>query len=342
MASIYEIVLAHLPPARKTAGGWFHFNAVCCHHQGHKADTRSRGNILLSPDGKIVYSCFNCNFAVIYDPQSLTKKFETFMLWLGVPQDDINHLRIEQLAQNINGVESTDSTDRVLIFNKNFREHALPHGSRTILDWLNDPTPSEEFLKVHDYLLSRGSAVGLDHYTYYWTPAAQWKLNERLIIPYYYRGQVVGWTARYAGTAPKGVPKYYNSEHAAGYLFNGDVLDHPSRQYCLLCEGPFDAIACSGVAAFGSKLTREQVLWLGQTRQQVIVVPDRQLNNQHLIDAALEYEWHVSFPEWEDHVKDAAQAAERYGKIYTIKTIIDNATDNALKINVMRTKFAKG
>lgn len=341
MSSIYETVLAHLPPARKTAGGWFHFNAVCCHHQGHKIDTRSRGNILFSPDGKIVYSCFNCNFAVIYDPQALTKKFELFMSWLGVPQDDINRLRLEQLAQNINGVD-TVADEYAVVFNKDFREQALPPGSRLVSDIMHDANPPQEFVQVRDYLQSRGEAVGIDHYNYYWTPAVQWKLNERLIIPYYYRSRIVGWTARYAGTPPKGIPRYYNSEHAPGYLFNGDMLDHPTRRYCLLCEGPFDAIACSGVAAFGSKLTKEQVLWLGHTRQQVIVVPDRQLKNQHLIDAALEYEWHVSFPEWESDVKDAAQAAERYGKIYTIKTIIDNATNNALQIGVMRTRFAQG
>ena len=341
MAMIHELIIAHLPPCKSSSHDWKKFNAVCCHHRGHKPDTRGRGNIKFEIDGKITYSCFNCGFAVIYDPASLTKKFETFMSWLNISLDEISVIRLAQLQQELDGIEHI-SIHSEIIFNKKFPVQSLPPGSKSFSSIAETEHVPKDFLDVAAYLYSRGDAVA-NNYEYYWSPLTKWGMNKRVIIPYYYHGDIVGYTARYASDiVPENVTRYYNSDLPPGYLFNGEVIDHPTRHYCLLFEGPIDAIVCDGTAAFGSKLTHEQLAWLLQCKKQIIVVPDRQRKNQGLIDVAIEFNWAVSFPDWEDYIKDAAQASINYGRLYTLKTIIDNATDSPLEIGIKRTRFAKG
>ena len=100
-----------------------------------------------------------------------------------------------------------------------------------------------------------------------------------------------------------------------------------------------DAIAIDGVAALGSKLNKQQLSLLRNTDKEIIVLPDRQRKNQGLIDVALEENWAVSFPDWDDEVKDAADASCKYGKLFTLQTIIDSRTKNELQINVKRRMF---
>ena len=342
MSNVHNLVLAAWSMANKStktgADGWIKGNAVCCHHRGHKADTRGRGNLKLDSDGKIVYSCFNCGYAAIYDPQSLTKKFQTLMEWMGISQDDIAAVKMAQLQKNIDGVEHVDTQLRHF-FTKQFACQDLPKGSELIDLTADRQHWRDDLVTVAEYLERRGPVIA-NNYDFYWSPANKWHLNRRLIIPYLYRGDVVGWTARYAGAPPNNnVPRYFNSEQPTGYLFNGEAIDHPTRKYCLLFEGPLDAITCDGVGAFGSTLTIEQQTWLLSSDKEIIVVPDRQRKNQELIDTALEHEWAVSFPDWEEDIKDAADAGARYGQLYTTRSIIDSATSSALKIGILRKRF---
>ena len=75
--------------------------------------------------------------------------------------------------------------------------------------------------------------------------------------------------------------------------------------------------------------------WAGE----IVLVPDRDKAGQKLIDDALEYGWSVSFPEWEADVKDINAAVIRYGRLFTLKSIIDTKQTNRLKINLMRKRL---
>jgi DNA primase len=161
-------------------------------------------------------------------------------------------------------------------------------------------------------------------------------MNKRIIVPFRHRGQIIGWTGRYAGIPPANIPRYFNSDLPGGYLFNGDVINDRKREYVLVLEGPFDAISIDAVAALGSELNQQQINWLNSTDTEKIIVPDRQRKNQRLIDVALEQNWSVSFPDWEDNIKDAAQATEKYGELYTLSSIINSRTDSPLQIGVKR------
>jgi len=44
----------------------------------------------------------------------------------------------------------------------------------------------------------------------------------------------------------------------------------------------------------------------------------------------------VSFPEWENNIKDCADAVKHYGRLYTLKSVIDSAINNKAKIQVYK------
>ena len=73
--------------------------------------------------------------------------------------------------------------------------------------------------------------------------------------------------------------------------------------------------------------------------REVIVVPDRDRAGVKLIDSALEYGWHVSFPVWQETCKDVSEAVERYGKLFVLKSILDARETGRLKIELKKKRL---
>lgn len=338
MSLVHDIIARHLPIKHRTSNkGWKIFNAMCCHHRGHHPDTRMRGNLLFAQTGIIAYNCYNCGFKTKFVGDKLSKNFENLLIWLGVSDEDINNIKLELMQNQLNGISNCIAVQNIN-FTTEFNEVDLPEKSESFDSILSSSDVPSQFNEVLRYLSSRGDAI-VNGWDYYWSSSSKWDLHTRVIIPFYHAEKIVGWTARYAGIPPSGIPRYYNSQLQSGYLFNCDILENHQRKYILVSEGPFDAIALSGIGVLGSELSKEQIIWLNSSDAQKIIVPDRQLKNQGLIDTALEQKWSVSFPEWEDDVKDAAQASQRYGKLFTIRSAIAGRTDSVLKIGIKRKMF---
>lgn len=339
MSQIHQLIIENLPPKhRKNPRGWLTFNAPCCHHRGHKPDQRGRGNLIMGTDGAMGFNCYNCGFRSRFNGIHMTRNFEQLLVWLGAPSEGIRSAKLELLRMQLDGVDQDGVVSIPPLFSPEFHTVELPPHSVLLREAVLKPDPPEQLLTVFEYLLSRGLAVA-DSHDYYWSPSHKNDMDKRLIIPFFHRGRTVGYTARYMGTPPKGVPRYLNSSLQPGYLFNNRVMDLQDRQSVLLVEGALDAIAVDAVAALGSELSSEQLTWLKSCGKEIIVVPDRQRKNQGLIDAALANGWSVSFPDWEDDVKDAAEASRRYGKIYSLRSIFATKTNSQLQINVKRQLF---
>jgi hypothetical protein len=98
----------------------------------------------------------------------------------------------------------------------------------------------------------------------------------------------------------------------------------------------------------GAKISKQQIDWLNRSGKEIIVVPDRDLRSRTLVDAAMENGWAVSYPwgksfdKWDREIKDAADAVKKYGRLYTVRTIIENKTANKVKIetyfNMLKSK----
>lgn len=320
---------------RTTPQGWTLYNARCCAHRGHRPDTRMRGNIRFVSDGTLGGNCYNCGFKFRFDGSSISDSFEQWLKWIDMDQSDIQKLKLALLAQQMAGDTPTVQFSAPVLAPMPVVE--LPHLAENIISLMESDCRDDHFVQAINYLNNRGTDI-LAGYDYYWSASKQNQLCDRVIIPFYNHDEIVGWTARYAGTAPRGVPKYWNSQLPPGYLFNQNVLS-ANREFVLISEGPFDAIATQGVATLGSTMSDLQIQNLLQYDQQPIVVPDRQGNNQQLIDIALSFGWAVSFPDWEDHIKDSADACAAYGQLYTITSALAARTNNSVEINIKRQMF---
>jgi hypothetical protein len=207
----------------------------------------------------------------------------------------------------------------------------LPKDAYSLQDWAELGCDDPSFLATVDYLLSRGD-VAVNATTYYWSPA---NLKHSLIIPCYHQDRLVGWTGR---AVSKEVEPRYHKEVPSHFLFNSKFLYQPNRKYVFIVEGIIDALVIDGVAALGSSLNARQIAWIAQSGKQPVVVADRDKRGLDLVNIALEHQWPVAtmyYPGnqwWAADVKDPADAVKRYGKLYTVQSIVSNLTLNKSQI----------
>ena len=336
MNLIQNTVLTSLPAGRKkTPSGWISFNAPCCIHNGESADKKKRGGIMTSADGTVSYHCFNCGFKANYViGRKLNQKMRTFMSYIGIADDTIRKLAIEAMREEEG--DTKFEKKKFVTFNKK----ELPKNTRTLDTWLEKYTTgalSNTELKSIDnllnYLSSRG--IGPDWYDFMYSTDKVWDVYQRLLIPFYWRGDIVGFTGRMFEES-NGV-KYY-TDVWPGYVFNMDAQDW-SRKFVLVTEGPFDAITVSGVSILGSEINDTQRELIDGLGRQVIVVPDRDAPGEKLINQAIEFGWSVAFPEWDKTVGDVADAVLKYGRLFTIQSILKTTERSKLKIDLKRKMY---
>jgi len=317
-----------LPPNRKlTTGGWVSFNAVCCHNRGDRPDTKKRGGVLFTDDG-FTYHCFNCGFKAGWSPgKLLSSNTKSLFKWCGMGDSDISRLGLITLKFK----EDQPQTKRALNFV--LQERELPEGAMLLKEWalaVWKPGEDADMVRVFEYLVSRG--MELDWYDWMWTPAPGYK--DRLLIPFYHDGKVVGYTGR---KITEGKPKYL-TDSQNGYVFNLDRQTY-DRSCVIVVEGQFDAIAVDGAAIMTNEPNETQCARLNAMGKQIIVVPDRDRPGAKLVKAALDNGWAVSLPPWEDDVKDVADAVKRYGRLYTLTTILHYQETNKIKIQLIQKKL---
>lgn len=317
-----------LPKFKTSPSGWMSFNAPCCHHRGHRVDTRKRAGVVLTEG--IIYNCFNCKFSTGWSPGStLSPKFKTLLQWLGASDDSIKDIAFEALKTEGEGYVPTQFVEQKI----DFDSKELPEGSMPLLDWVESgyyDDISDMIEPVISYLAKRG----FDPFdsNFYWSPAPGYET--RVIIPFFYDGKVVGNTAR---KVTEGRPKYISDQHPF-FVFNVDS-QKDLQKYIFVVEGPFDAIAVNGVALLTNEVSDQQARIINNIGKEIIVIPDQDRAGLKLIDQAAKLGWKIAFPNWDDDVKDCADAVSKYGKLFTVVDIIKTATDNAAKIEIEKRKL---
>jgi len=312
------------PRAKSSPSGWISFNAPCCGHRGHSPDTRKRGGLMLTDS--IVYNCFNCKFSTGWKPGSpLSPKFKSLCQWLNASEIDINTMIFEALKTEAVDYVPTESKAIVT-----FTEKELPEGALPLVEWLDaDLTSDEEqkLIEVVEYVVCRG--YDPTNNNFYWSPVAGY--DSRVIIPFTYEGKIVGNTAR---KVTEGKPKYLSDQHPF-FVFNTDAQTD-QHKYVFVVEGPFDALAIGGVALLTNEISDQQARIISNIGKEVIVVPDQDKAGLVLIDQAVKLGWSVAFPNWDENVKDCADAVSRYGKLFTLVDIIKTAEHNPIKIEMAK------
>ena len=318
-------ILSIVPGRKKlSSSGWHSFNAICCHNRGHKIDKRGRGGIHLDGNNWS-YHCFNCGFKCGFVlGKQISKSTRMLLKWCGLDDIDIQRWSLESL-QHKDLLDLTNKPKQKVKIK--FKEHTLPEGQ--LLDH-NDPS-HKVFI---DYVKRRG--ISIDEYPFLITPHEQGRMANRVIIPYTYKNKIVGHTSRFLDDR---IPKYLN-EQQPGYVFNIDA-QRPDWSVCIVTEGIFDALAIDGVAVMHDEISSEQAQLLSTLNRTIIVVPDRDKTGLKMCDRALELGYKVSLPDWDADVKDTNDAVVKYGKLSTLLSILQSATNSKIKIELQRKKIGK-
>lgn len=320
-------ILTIIPGRKKTtAKGWISFNAPCCHHRGHRPDKRMRGGIKMDEDDNWSYHCFNCDFKCRFTlGKSLSKNLRSLLSYCGVSDELITKYNFESLQQK-------DLIDYVKVKRKKlkvtFKETELPENAILIDE------DNEEHRKFADYIRDRGLSV--KDYPFMITPNDEGRNSNRIIIPYTMDGKIVGHISRYLDNR---IPKYIK-EQQVGYVFGLD-LQKPEYEVCVVVEGIFDALSINGCALTHDTISDEQAELLRRLNRKIIIVPDLDKTGMTICDRALELGFHVSIPNWSEEIKDTNDAIRKYGKVPTLLSILQSATNNKIKLEMMRKKIAK-
>ena len=319
-------ILTIVPGKKKqTQSGWTSFNAPCCHHNGHNPDKRMRGGIKADGDDWN-YHCFNCGFKCGFKlGRAISKRTRNFLSWCNMPDQDIN-------KWSLHSIQHKDLIDSILHKKKQqklptFKEKPMPEGELIY-------TANKDHQVYIDYLNKRG----LQHndYPFMVNPNAEGRQSQGIIIPYTYENKVVGSTIRFMDDRN---PKFINDQQQ-GYVFGTD-LQKDSWEVVLVFEGIFDAISMNGLALTHDTINDNQVAVIKKLGKRVIVVPDQDKTGLGICERALELGFDVSLPSWSEDIKDANDAVIKYGRLNTLLSILDSATNSKIKVEVMRNKIAK-
>ena len=320
MSLIADTLLNYLPSKRKhTPSGWIGFNAVCCD------DKRQRGGFIVNGGDAVSYHCFNCGFKCSWQPgRHISQKMNKFMRDLNIPDDIISQLRLEALKLDDN------NTAKVRSIIPKFDIRALPIDSQLITDLLDNPP--DKLIPVLEYMVNR--KIYPEDFPFYWTSKVGF--SNRLIIPFLFNNEIVGWTAR---TIADATPKYL-SEQQPGYVFNLDN-QKDNREFVIVSEGPFDALSINGCALLGAEIKDSQNWLLKQLGKELVLVPDKDHEGPKTVERAIELGWSVSMPDWPSGVKDINDAVIKLGRLATLWLVISAKESNGLKIQLQAKKWFK-
>jgi DNA primase len=198
-------------------------------------------------------------------------------------------------------------------------------------------------MKSVEYVARRKGNI-LANYEFFCTDSTENNMHKRVIIPCYWKGQLIGSTSR---TVEDGIKPKYHADYEPNFVFNTD-RQVPGSKFVIVSEGPFDAMAVDGVAVLSNECSEVQADIIDSMGREVIVVPDFDFKSvkgrdvwagSRLVEQAIEYGWSVSFPVWRDDVKDVSAAVEKYGKLFVLKAILQGKQSSRLKIELMKKRI---
>ncbi len=303
---------------KNSPAGWCSRNAPCCHHRGESPDKRGRGGMKIDVNETCSVNCFNCGFTASYSPgKPLYPKFQNLLKWLGVDEYTLGKLKIESLRE---AQENNSSPD----INKyrDIKPIDMPD-CKLLSEVFYNHTDHVDFLKRR----------GFDITDYPFLVSSDLTLRNRVIVPFIFKDTLIGYSARSIKNIEK---NRYLMKMTTDFVFGLEFVED-NHKWIIVQEGILDALSIHGLATMHNEVSEAQAEMIHDLGKKVIVVPDLDkagLANRDntLINTALDYNWSVSFPEW--NVKDINAAYVNYGPLFTVKHILQTATDNHTTIRL--------
>jgi hypothetical protein len=298
--------------------------------------------MLPTDPGGVTFNCFNCGYRAHWRPGwHFNFQFRRLLGWMGVADSEIQRLQLEalRLRESLGDYTESEQDQPEEI---TFASRPLPTGSQSyralatfgLLD--ENHQFDQDLVDQVEYIHSRG--INMRDYDFYYSDQRDLRMNRRVIVPFFWQGQTVGYTAR--AIDPDIRPRYHSS-YEANLVFNMD-RQTPDRRFVIVCEGTFDAMSVDGVSVLGNRINETQAEIIERLARDIIVVPDFEPSGRSLIDDALEYGWQVSFPVWAETCKDINQATVTYGKLFVLRSILEARETNPLRIRLLERRYLGG
>lgn len=335
-----NFILQLIPPNWKhSSGGWISGNCPACIHNGEpRPDTKRRGGFLIQ-NNDIHYHCFNCNYNCGWSPDTkISKLMENLLTYFGADRAEIKRfaLRMFVTKYDANGNEvpivSLQKPEWLQIM-QDWEEIKLPKPSQELF-LLDDVKANTPQYKALEYIVKRELYFHTD-----WYYSDYYKLKNRLILPLRYDKKIVGYAARWLGASKPNIPKYLINV-PKDYVFNLDNQTK-SKKTVFVTEGFMDALMVDGVAIGSNQLSQNQADIIESLGKKIVVLPDKNIAGKRLVDTAIERGWSISFPPWEDDIVDVNDSAIKYGRLFTVYSALESATDNTLKAKVKAQLWCK-
>lgn len=338
MALITDYIRSLIPVNWKSSpSGWTSGNCPMCVTNGQpRPDTKRRGGFHIEGD-EVTYNCFNCGYKTGWSPGvKVNNKLKRLLKAFGADESDVNRLQLElmkedQLGQLLAKREEVQ-TKRISI---NWKEVPLPEGAEPIDEYTGEVT--DDFISAVQYIHDRGLDPSSGDF-YYSGSNVPGRMKKRFIVPFFYKQKVVGYAARWIGNPPDGMTKYYRQNPPHNFVYGLDK--QRGKRIIIVTEGEIDAIVTDGVAIGSNNCNQDQADIINSLNARVILLPDADKSSMRLVNQALDYGWEVSFPDWTD-CKDAGDAVKKYGRLATVRSILDSAESGHTKIRILSKGYCK-
>jgi hypothetical protein len=315
-------------PSRHTPKGWYVIKCPLCH------DYKERGGFRFINE-TISYHCFNCASKAMYDNNRkfLSEEMVRVLEAFNIPNNEINIIRFQSLGHTFTKkIKKSEFTQNPL-----YEIPLLPHFYKLT----NDDSDTWSIIAREYLQYDRG--IDYKDYPFYLSKGGKTKYDlqwtGRLIIPYYRHGRLIFYQGRdLIGTRKN---RYKNAilDKNSIILYGYDELFNNTAAPLFIVEGFFDAFVIGGIAILGNELNKSKIDIINQSKRHKIYIPDLKGNGNIPAMTAINVGWDVSIPDI-GSCKDVNEAVKRFGKLYVIKSIIDN-TLNGFAAQVRVTTLCK-
>lgn len=211
----------------------------------------------------------------------------------------------------------------------------IPEEYKSIKQSLYEGIKSPTLSKVYSYISSRNERL-LSWEDLMWAEG-----RNNFLIPCREFDKIVGYSLR---SLDDNSDSKYIHYIPNGYLYNFDNL-LKNRKYQIIVEGQTDALSINGIALLSNVFTPEKLKRLMDYKgdSEIIILPDRDVAGMKIVEQVVNEKlpFSVSFPNWDRGIKDAEDAVKKYGRLYTIYTIINSKESDPMKIKMKEKAWLK-
>lgn len=318
--SLEQIIRQYVQLDPPTAKGWSPVLCRVCGDRGHKgkrAGFRFEGDV-------VGYHCFNCGHSTSYDPsehEKMPKKMERVLHDFGIPESDWQQVLFSSLTLRRSGKNKDKKVSSIQI---EPLELPLPETFYP----LKDAGSHDKWATIARYYLEEDRGIDPNSYPFLLSSKTEIphlkKWFGRVIIPIYKGNKLIYYVGR--DLTSNKMKKYENPAVSREKVFYGyDRLFEDVTTPLYITEGWFDGFAIDGVAILGNEISKTHTIWLNKSPRKKVYIPDRFGDGKRAAEHALSLGWHISTPDI-GGCKDMDEAVRRYGKLYVMKTLIENTS----------------